>query len=241
MSRVETIGDATLYLGDCRDVMASFPPCFRVDAVITDPPFDAKTHKGADAEFSAINFEPLADAAELAGVLVGISSGWVVAFCAFEQLGEYQRGAGDSWVRAGIWDKVSNMPQMTGDRPAQGGEGVAIMHRPGRKRWNGGGKAAIWRHLVERGEKEHPTQKPLALMCELLELFTQPGHCVLDPFMGGGSTGVGAVKLGRSFIGIERDPEHFATACRRIEQAYAQRPLFEAEPPKPQEQLGLEA
>lgn len=232
------IGDARLLLGDCMEVL---PTLGKVDAVITDPPFDAKTHGGADAKFSAIDFEPLADASALAKVLVQISSGWVVAFCAFEQLGDYQRGAGDAWIRAGIWDKVSNMPQMTGDRPAQGGEGVAIMHRPGRKHWNGGGKAAIWRHLVERGEKQHPTQKPLALMCELLELFTQPEHSVLDPYMGGGSTGVAAIKLGRKFIGIERDADHFATACRRIEQAYKQRPLFEPEPQKKPEQLGLDA
>lgn len=224
--RTEIIGDCTLYLGDCRDIL---PTLGKVDAVVTDPPFDEKTHKGADAKFSAIDFEPLADAAALAHDLVEASRGWVIAFCAFEQLGAYQSGAGPSWVRAGIWDKISNMPQMTGDRPAQGGEGVAIMHRPGRKRWNGGGKAAIWRHLVERGEKQHPTQKPRSLMCEILEQFTQPGETVLDPFMGSGSTGLACVDLGRSFIGIEREPTYFDIACRRIEEAYKQPRLF-AEP-----------
>ena len=121
---------------------------------------------------------------------------------------------------------------MTGDRPAQGGEALAIMHRPGRKIWNGGGRAAIWRHLVERGEKQHPTQKPLTLMVELLELFSQPRALILDPFMGGGSTGVAAIQLGRSFIGIEREERYFQIACKRIEQAVAQGQLFAPEPMK---------
>lgn len=231
-----TIGDCTLIRGDC---LAVLPTLGKFDAVITDPPFDEKTHKGADSKFSKIDFLPMLDVCGLAASLVSVSNGWVIAFCAFEQLGAYRDGSGESWIRAGIWDKVSNMPQMTGDRPAQGGEGVAIMHRPGRKIWNGGGKAAIWRHLVERGEKQHPTQKPLALMSELIEQFTQANATILDPFMGGGSTGLAAIKLGRKFTGIEREPKYFDIACRRIEQAYAQGQLFAPELPK-QEQMTLE-
>lgn len=226
MSRVEHIGDATLYLGDCREIL---PTLGRVDAVVTDPPFDSKTHMGADKRYSDIDFAPLGDAQKLARALVEVSDGWVLAFCAFEQFAEYRDGAGNAWVRAGIWDKVSNMPQMTGDRPAQGGEGIAIMHRPGRKKWNGGGKAAIWRHLVERGEKEHPTQKPLSLISDLLGQFTAIGALVLDPFMGSGTTGVACVRLGRRFVGIEIEPRYFDIACRRIEEAYRQPRLF-AEP-----------
>ena len=229
------IGDATLYQGDSMDIL---PTLGKVDAVITDPPFDEKTHKGADRTFSDIDFAPLVSASDLASKLIALSDGWVICFCAFEQLADYKLGAGASWIRAGIWDKVSNMPQMTGDRPAQGGEALAIMHRPGRKIWNGGGKAAIWRHLVERGEKQHPTQKPVTLMIELLELFSQPRALILDPFMGGGSTGVAAIQLGRKFIGIEREPKYFDIACKRIEQAHAQGQLFQPERPK-QEQEAL--
>ena len=229
------IGDATLYQGDCMDIL---PTLGKVDAVITDPPFDEKTHKGADRTFSDIDFAPLVSASDLASKLIALSDGWVICFCAFEQLADYKLGAGASWIRAGIWDKVSNMPQMTGDRPAQGGEALAIMHRPGRKIWNGGGKAAIWRHLVERGEKQHPTQKPVTLMIELLELFSQPRALILDPFMGGGSTGVAAIQLGRKFIGIEREEKYFNIAVKRIEQAHAQGQLFAPERPK-QEQEAL--
>jgi site-specific DNA-methyltransferase (adenine-specific) len=67
------------------------------------------------------------------------------------------------------------------------------------------------------------------------------GETVLDCFMGSGTTGVAAVNAGRSFIGIEQDEKWFDIACTRIEQAYAQRPLFDAEPPARPQQLGLEA
>ena len=112
------------------------------------------------------------------------------------------------------------------------------MHNPGMKKWNGGGKAAIWRHLVERGYKEHPTQKPAALICELLGQFTNPDQTILDPFMGSGTTGVACAKMGRKFIGIEIEPKYFDIACKRIEQAYKQPDMF-IELAKPMQQMDL--
>ena len=86
---------------------------------------------------------------------------------------------------------------------------------------------------------DHPTPKPPELARHFIRLHTQPRDTVLDPFMGGGSTAVAAVKEGRKFVGIELDPRWFDLACRRIEQAYAQPDLFVAPPsPKP-EQLSL--
>lgn len=234
MTRIEHIGDATLYLGNMADIL---PTLDLVDLVLTDPPYDEKTHNGARMA-DAINFSSLQDPASLSKQLIAQSRGWVLAFCAFEQLADYKNGADGCWIRGGIWDKIINMPQMTGDRPAQGGEAIAIMHRPGRKIWNGGGKAAIWRHSVERGEKEHPTQKPLSLIRELLEQFSQPGHTVLDCYMGGGTTGVACAKLGRKFIGVEIDETHFETACRRIAKAYSQPDFFVA-PPEPKPTQGV--
>ncbi len=66
----------------------------------------------------------------------------------------------------------------------------------------------------------HPTVKPTELMRYLCRLVTPPGGVVLDPFMGSGSTGKGAMLEGFRFIGIERDPDYFEIACRRIEAAY---------------------
>lgn len=90
-------------------------------------------------------------------------------------------------------------------------------------------------------QREHPTQKPVAVMVQLLEVAVPDGGAALDCFMGSGTTGVACVQKGLSFIGIEREPKYFDIACRRIEQAYKQRPLFDAEPERKPEQLGLEA
>jgi len=78
-------------------------------------------------------------------------------------------------------------------------------------------------------DKQHPTQKPVALM-EWCLGFLPDAHTVLDPFMGSGSTGVACVNLGRSFIGIELDPDYFDIAVKRITEAHRQADLFIAKP-----------
>lgn len=80
---------------------------------------------------------------------------------------------------------------------------------------------------------DHPTPKPPELARHFIRLHTQPGDLVLDPFMGGGSTAVAAVKEGRRFVGVEIDPQWFDLACRRIEEAYKQPDLFVAPPSTP--------
>lgn len=72
----------------------------------------------------------------------------------------------------------------------------------------------------------HPTEKPVALLEDLVKVCCDVGETVLDPFMGSGTTGVAAVKNGRSFIGIELDPVYFETACKRIREAYSQNDMF---------------
>jgi site-specific DNA-methyltransferase (adenine-specific) len=72
----------------------------------------------------------------------------------------------------------------------------------------------------------HPTQKPVALMEYLIRTYTNPGDTVLDNTMGSGTTGVACVNTGREFIGIERDPEYFAIAQKRIGKALMSDPLF---------------
>ena len=121
-------------------------------------------------------------------------------------------------------------PQFTGDRPGVGWEAIAILHREGKKHWNGGGHHAVWVCNIEHGEPlsgKHPTQKPLKLLLDWVAKFTDEGETVLDPFMGSGTTGVACIKLGRRFIGIEKRADYFELACRRIDAAHKQRNLFE--------------
>jgi site-specific DNA-methyltransferase (adenine-specific) len=133
-------------------------------------------------------------------------------------LGRYADAVGDEWVRSGVWRKPNATPQFTGDRPAIPGEGIAIMHGAGRKRWNGGGSHAYWHHNVARDRHGHPTAKPLPLMLELLQAFTDPGDLILDPFIGSGTTLRAAKELGRRAIGIEIEKRYCDYAVDRLRQ-----------------------
>jgi len=87
----------------------------------------------------------------------------------------------------------------------------------------------FFEYVVRGVMPDHPTPKPIEFMLKLIERLTRPGDTILDPFMGSGTTGVACMKLGRNFIGIERDPGYFAIAQRRIAAAQAQLilPLFD--------------
>lgn len=192
-----------------------------VDVSLLDPPFDQRTHaSGARARSNGkLAFDPI-DPASFVPQLLEITRRWVVCFCALEQLGAYQAAAGDAWIRAGVWVKSDPAPQLTGERPGQGAEGIAIMHRKGRKQWNGGGHAAVWYHPTVRRDPDyglHPTQKPVGLMLDLVRAFTEPGGLVLDPFAGSGSTGVACLRAGRRFVGCEIDPAMAEVARARLD------------------------
>lgn len=211
--------DWCLVEGDCLEVLPTIPDR-AVAHVITDPPYDARTHAGARAGAGApegIAFAALSGAPPVVEWL-RVASRWVLAFCTFEQIRDYRDAAGPAWIRAGVWDRVNPSPQLTGDRPGQAADAVAIAHRAGRKSWNGGGHPAIWRHSAQQGldKPDHPTPKPLPLMLELVSLFTDPGELILDAFAGSGTTGVACLRLGRRFIGIEKDPKYAAIARERL-------------------------
>lgn len=208
---------------DCANAMRVFQNG-QVDVTMTDPPYDAKTHvgarssagKGNGSKVLEIDFAPLSTY-EFVDEALTVTRAWVLCFCAGEQLGEYKTAAGDKrYIRGCAWDRPDGSPQFTGDRPAQWGDCIALMHREGKKIWNGGGKRGSWSCGVERNERVHPTQKPLKLMMQLVEDFTQPGDLIFDPFCGSGTTGVAAVRLGRRFIGVELKKEYAQIAFERV-------------------------
>lgn len=212
---------------DNRDVLANLMPG-SVHHVITDPPYNERTHtkartlKGGGTNIP-IDFDPFTGF-EQANRWLAVAQRWVIAFCALEQLGFYEKATGSweknkqgGWVRAGVWHRTDGTPQLSADRPAQGAEGIAIWHaRSNNLVWNSGGKRGLWTHGVERAERHHPTPKPLPLMLELLQDFTLPGEIILDPFCGSGTTGVAALRLGRTFIGIEKDEQYAQVARDRL-------------------------
>jgi site-specific DNA-methyltransferase (adenine-specific) len=125
-------------------------------------------------------------------------------------------------IRVGAWVKVAAQPQLTGDRPGVGFEAIEIAHGRERCRWNNGGHHAVWTFAIATdrngyGDRVHTTQKPVDLMLALVEQFTDPDELVLDPFAGSGTTGVACLRLGRRFIGIEREPRYAEVARERLE------------------------
>lgn len=177
--------------------------------------------RGVDFGFAHVTPE-LIEAS--AGEVARLVRRWVLVFSDVESShlwrGALER-AGLDYVRTAFWHRWGGPPQFSGDRPAASCETITIAHPKGRKRWNGGGKQGFYRHAIElnRGgvqKRFHPTAKPLALMRDLVEDFTDPFEVILDPFAGSATTGVAALALGRSFLGAEQDPEHHATATARL-------------------------
>ena len=237
MIRIEHIGNATLYSGDCRDVL---PTLASVDAVVTDPPYEDDAHRhdrlvtgrnrGVIATaFSFGSIAPMRD--EVARVVVQKCSGWAIAFCMAEGIAAWRdafEAAGAKYKRAMVWVKPDAMPQFNGQGPAAGFECMtAVWCGAGYSHWNGGGRVGTFTHCKNSGGKhQHETQKPVPLLSELVWLFSDAGDTVLDPFMGSGTTGVACARLGRRFIGIEIEPRYFDIACKRISEAQRQPDLF---------------
>ena len=209
------IGDCTLYLGDCLEVM---PALGKVDAVVTDPPYGIGagtgigkvTKQGADFrgkkqwDSEPPNFEWFNPKETLAII-------WGGNYFPLPPSGGFL-----------IWDKV---------QPEKFSLAMCEMAWTNVKT-----PAKIWRwksmSINDGQAKLHPTQKPLQLMRWCLG-FLPAAQTILDPFMGSGTTGVACVQLDRKFIGIELDPDYFEIACKRIEEAYKQPKLFPVEKPKP--------
>lgn len=207
-----------IYHGDCREILPTLP---KVDLVLTDPPYGETTHAGArsanDIDGRLIHFQSISDddLLSLARQFVEKASRWVVMTCDWRHAVRLESECA-SLVRLGVWVKPNGAPQFTGDRPGTGWEAVAVLHRPGKKRWNGGGHHAVWTYPIEQGE--HPTQKPLRLIKRWLADFSEDGETILDPFMGSGTTLVAAKQLNRRAIGIEIEERYCEIAAKRLSQ-----------------------
>lgn len=228
MSEPVKIGRATLYCGDCLALDVT-----RVDHIITDPPYEASLHdsknklerrirsdKGPDLK--GLNFEAIDGIREQVVGLGANCNGWFIAFCTVEGTWEWAQAINTSpmkYKRACAWVKPDSTPQLNGQGPAQGYECfVCAWAGEGHAKWNAGGKRGVYTHCVNGPDRNgaHPTEKPVSLMAEIIADFTKPDDIILDPFMGSGTTGIAALKLGRRFIGIEQNPEYFALARNRI-------------------------
>lgn len=220
MTRCEVIGDCTLYLGDCRDIVRTLPT---VDAVVTDPPYGMEfrsNYRTIRPKFHAIANDDTADALVWACGIDATHSKYV--FCRWDNLREVPKPRSCvTWIKNN-W----SMGDLTGEHARQ--TEIALFY-PGPGHFFPCGRPSDVIQAPRTGNEWHPTEKPVQLMWHVARWTN---GTILDPFMGSGTTGVAAVKLGRKFIGIEIDERHFETACKRIRAAYAQPDLF-IQPPTP--------
>lgn len=247
--REEIIGDCRLILGDCREIL----PTLTADHVISDPPYEDELHGAIgrirrndgremiqDLGFAGVN----ASRSDIAAACVQSASGWVILFTLAEGVRAWRddlQAAKAKWDTTCFWVKPDASPRFNGQGPARGAECfVTCWAGTGYRRWNAGGKRGIYTHCVNTNRQgEHPTEKPVSLMSEIVLDFTRHGETVCDPFMGSGTTGVACVKAGRRFIGIEQDPKWFDLACRRISEAYRQPDMFVERPAAPKQEALL--
>ena len=214
-----------LYLGDCREVLPTFGD-ESVDVVITDPPYSAQTHAGAqtgrDGGVQLVHFDPVTfDGLSAVLVELGrITRTWFVGTLDWRHTAALAETPPVGWkfVRFVVWVKPDGAPQFTGDHPGPGWESLCFLHRDvkGRMKWNGGGRSSAWVHKVARGD--HPTQKPVQLVADWVRLFTNPGDTILDPFAGSGTTLRAAKDEGRKAIGVELDERYCEVIAKRLTQ-----------------------
>ena len=199
------IGNATLFLGDCREILPTLP---RVDAVITDPPYGIGMHGG---KIGLATYETLSEwdnrPADVKPILdLGVPTIiWGGNY--------FHVPPAKCWL---VWDKET--------------QGVTTFADCELAWTNLDGSVRMVRHLWSgpymkvKEVRDHPTQKPVRVMQWCVE--KTKSTIILDPFMGSGTTGVACMNLGRKFIGIEIEPTYFATSCERIENAQRQGRLF---------------
>lgn len=215
MDKVE-IGFATLYLGDCQEIL---PTLGHFDAVVTDPPYGIGESKGRNKSRGKLAIskdygnddwdnEPITK--KDVDLMRNISK-WQIIFG-----GNYfELPPTKCWL---IWDKENGATDFADAELAWTNLDKAVRL-----------KKYMW-HGMLRANKEprgdHPTQKPVGIMEWVISHLPQNVESIIDPYMGSGTTGVASVKMEKKFIGIEKEKKYFDIACQRIEDAQRQNKLF---------------
>jgi modification methylase len=232
--------NVTLWHGDCREVLPILPPW---DVLVTDPPYPGLTG-GSPRDFSG-GVAPRKTVSESVGDLwdIGLAD-WLpqawgatriggMVFCSYHTVADVRRVLPDAKANAlGVWYK-RNSPPTGKNLPRYTAEFIWMLSKAVGLAWDAfsttvfdvpmpqAGCMATERFLNADGTTLHPTQKPVALMAQLLTAV-RPGQTVCDPFAGTGTTLLAAAEAGLSAVGIERDERFAEVARRRLERWHAQ-------------------
>lgn len=243
-----TIGDATLYLGDCREIMPALASA-SIDAVLADLPYGTTSNKWDSViEIPFLWREYRRLTAEVSAVVLTASQPFTAQLVTsgldlFKHEWIWIKNAGSNFANTvrepmkehesvlvfakGKWTYNRQMQERTGGGAERvktpvkfetGSENYRQFDRIETKMMPELRVPSSWQKF-NRERGLHPTQKPLGLMEYMVRTYTNADQVILDNAMGSGTTGVAAANLGRKFIGIELDPKYFDIACKRIEAA----------------------
>jgi DNA modification methylase len=247
-------GTVQLYLGDCLAILPTLEPG-SVDAVVTSPPYNtlplnnkpsgihAERKSGVNKWIARASSGYFDDRPEdeyqewlrrIVGACLTVSRGlmWI------NHKVRYRDGVAVHPVRflpfpiysEVIWDRRGSLA-LNCKRYAPSHETLLAFGSP--HWWSDelNGMMSVWVIGFDRDDNDHPCAFPVELVSPLIKSSCPPTGTILDPFMGSGTTGVAAVRLGRKFIGIEISEEYFAIAKKRIEDAVTGGPLFRLKAP----------
>jgi DNA modification methylase len=208
-----------LILGDCRKLLDQFDPA-SIDAVLTDPPYGIayanKRHDIRPRVYAPVMSGDQDASVGQSVVDAAFSRGWPV--CVFAHHRKPWSGEWRQWL---VWDKGGAVGG-GGDRATCWKFTWELIQVGGFGLLNGPRDPSVLRYPATPGQmRDHPTQKPVALMRYLIKKLTKPGDTIFDPFMGSGTTGVACVETGRHYIGCEIAPQYYEVAKRRIDAALA--------------------
>lgn len=204
----------TIFNDDCLPKLKELPDK-SIDLILTDPPYGKKADKGTNGFGVAKNRRYL--------------GGWDNKIPPEELFNEMRRVAKNMVIFGGnyfanllppsncwvFWDKKGDIAFQN---PFADGELIYTTFKKPVKRIVFKQQGFI---TDSKDKRYHPTQKPTELVQQLIEMFTEPGQLICDPFLGSGTTAIAAIRTGRHYIGYEIDPEYFQICCDRLAEARA--------------------
>ena len=216
--RKEVIGDCTLYLGDCLEVM---PTLGKVDSVVTDPPYGMcfkSNYRKKTTTHKEIQNDDNTNLLQWICKLEVSHSKYI--FCRWNNLKDVE-------TPKSVITWLKDNHSMGDLKHEHGRQTEFCLFYAGERHFFPNKRPNDVVKCARTGNNLHPTQKPVALIQEIVKWTN---GIVLDPFMGSGTTLVACAKMGRKGIGIELDEDYFNIACKRVEEAYKQPDMFVEQP-----------
>lgn len=202
----------TIFNQDCLVGLKALPDK-SIDLILTDPPYGKKADKGTNGFGAAKNrrytggWDGMIPPPELFKEMFRVAKNLII-------FGGNYFGhllpPSNCWI---FWDKKGDVAFQN---PFADGELIYTTFKKPVKRIVFKQQGFI---TDSKDKRYHPTQKPTELVQQLIEMFSEPGQLICDPFLGSGTTAVAAVKSGRHYIGYEIDPGYFQICCDRLDEA----------------------